>query len=385
MAGVLAPPAAAATNCSFNLLTRSVSVEVQGDPTPTDEGVSTIALDGNLITVNGSTCTFLVIPATVLNTDTIVVTGSSGHEQVRLFPGLASAGILVEVDLAEQPTTAPQYVRLEGTDGPDLMIVGAPGADQDGDGDVDVTIAETTSWLPLTGDGDDVVTGQGFDVAPGQCGAGTGGATERRMYILAGPGNDTLIGGLSADNLLGGPGDDYLDGCEGANTARYDNANPEADGVTGVTVNLVAGSTTGGDGNDTLVNIVHVLGSQFNDTLSGDGGNNTLEGLGGCDSIDGGDGTDRVSYNNAPGPVEVDLRFQSAMTPDCDLEEFGSIESALGSHFDDTIIGDDGPNSLQGLSGIDILIGLDGNDALHGGDGNDAVGGGAGDDIIWPG
>ncbi|MPZ21795.1 MAG: hypothetical protein GEV06_28515 [Luteitalea sp.] len=105
---------------------------------------------------------------------------------------------IAEVDLADNPSTASQFVILVGTDGPDEMTVGDLGADQDGDGDVNVTITETAAWQPVTGAGDDVVTGQG--------GAGTGGPTEQRMVIVGGPGDDTLIGGLSdSDHLWGGP------------------------------------------------------------------------------------------------------------------------------------------------------------------------------------
>lgn len=372
-AGALAPPAAAGTTCTFNPPT--MHVEVQGDPDPSPEGLATIQRSGIFITVNGQLCGL----ATVLTTDTIqVVTGSPpeppGHERVVLYPGLASFDILVEVDLAENPSTSPQSVRLVGTNGPDVMTVGDLGADQDGDGDVDVTITDTAIWLLETGAGNDTVTGQG--------GAGTGGPTQRRMVIVGGPGEDTLIGGsASSDHLWGGPGNDDLDGgVGGADTARYDFAPSR------VTVDLAAGTATGGDGVDTLIGIEYAIGSDFDDEFLGDDGNNSFEGRGGCDEINGGDGIDRVSYNNSPGPVEVDLSLESASAPGCDdPESFSNIEGAAGSHFDDTLIGDDGPNSLSGLGGIDVIVGLGGNDTLNGGVGNDALSGGPGDDRIWPG
>ncbi|MPZ19390.1 MAG: hypothetical protein GEV06_15960 [Luteitalea sp.] len=88
------------------------------------------------------------------------------------------------------------------------------------------------------------MTGQGFGVATDECSADTSGATQRRMYIAGGPGDDTLIGGLATDTLYGGLGNDTLNGCDGVDTARYDNADPEPDGVTGVIVDLVAGTAT---------------------------------------------------------------------------------------------------------------------------------------------
>ncbi len=58
-------------------------------------------------------------------------------------------------------------------------------------------------------------------------------------------------------------------------------------------VSLTSGSASGGDADgDTLVNIENLTGSNFNDTLEGDGGNNILNG---------GTGTDTVSYGHATG------------------------------------------------------------------------------------
>src|SRR5262249_16487501 len=49
------------------------------------------------------------------------------------------------------------------------------------------------------------------------------------------------------------------------------------------------------------------------------------------------------------------------------------IESATGSPKDDTLRGDDGPNTLQGLGGDDTLIPNQGNDTVNGGPGEDTV------------
>ena len=68
-------------------------------------------------------------------------------------------------------------------------------------------------------------------------------------YFFGGSGNDTLEGSSGRDTLAGGLGDDSLDG--GADTDSVDYYNASA----GVTVNLAAGSATGGDGTDVLVSI----------------------------------------------------------------------------------------------------------------------------------
>ena len=61
----------------------------------------------------------------------------------------------------------------------------------------------------------------------------------------------------------------------------------------GVNVNLsiATAQNTGGSGFDTLRNIENLEGTNFNDTLTGDGNANSLQGGNGTDSLDGGAGT----------------------------------------------------------------------------------------------
>ena len=88
----------------------------------------------------------------------------------------------------------------------------------------------------------------------------------------AGGDDDTLIGGEGNDTLIGGAGADSLDGGAGIDTADYSGSE------SGVTVDLSAGTGTGGDAEgDTLTSIENVTGSAHNDTLTGDAGANTLE------------------------------------------------------------------------------------------------------------
>jgi Ca2+-binding RTX toxin-like protein len=105
-------------------------------------------------------------------------------------------------------------------------------------------------------------------------------------------GNDTLSGGLGDDFLVGGEGDDSLDGGDGVDTAQYGGG----DGVVGVTVSLaIAGAqNTVGAGFDTLISIENLSGSDFNDTLTGDGGANFLFGGSGADTLIGGAGADNL-------------------------------------------------------------------------------------------
>jgi Ca2+-binding RTX toxin-like protein len=111
--------------------------------------------------------------------------------------------------------------------------------------------------------------------------------------------NDHLLGGDGNDVLTGGGGDDVLDGGPGRDRATY-SANASA----GVQVNLATGIATAGSlGTDTIVRfglanlstIERVDGSQYNDTLTGDGQGNELNGRQGNDTINGGAGDDIVT------------------------------------------------------------------------------------------
>jgi Ca2+-binding RTX toxin-like protein len=146
-------------------------------------------------------------------------------------------------------------------------------------------------------------------------------------------GNDKLHGGLGNDSLDGGldgsPLDDkfaadadLLDGGEGIDTATYSQVQH------GVSVNLLQGITLGQGNVDALVSIENVTGTNFNDSLIGDGGNNGLQGADGIDFLDGGAGNDNLN---------------------------GGI----------------GNDTLKGNIGDDILVGSSGADKLDGGGGAD--------------
>lgn len=165
--------------------------------------------------------------------------------------------------------------------------------------------------------------------------------------LYGGKGDDILNGGDGDDTLDGGPGADMLDGGPGSDTASYHHS------AAAVLVRLHdARAVRLGDAQgDTLTNIEHLVGSDYNDILAGDGEDNVLRGGGGHDDLYGGPaGGDDEMYGD-----DGDDRI-------------------FGGRGDDTLTGGEGNDLLKGGPGDDVLI-VDGDDM-------DVVNGGTGDDTF---
>ena len=161
------------------------------------------------------------------------------------------------------------------------------------------------------------IAGAGDDVVTGNSAANSLEGRNGNDVLHGLEGDDKLYGGAGADMLDGGPGDDY---------AYY------LDSTVGVLVRLHNASAVryGDAEGDTLTGIEHLVGSEFNDTLAGDGEDNILEGRNGDD----------VLYGGPAGG-------------------------------DDRMYGDNGDDRIFGGKGNDILTGGEGNDVLKGGPGED--------------
>jgi Ca2+-binding RTX toxin-like protein len=199
---------------------------------------------------------------------------------------------------------------------------------------------------------------------------------------LTGNGRDNVIeGGAGADVINGG--EDYPIG----DTASYAHS-PHA-----VTVDLATGTGSGGDAEgDQLSNIEHLLGSQWDDVLTGNAGLNVLEGGAGADQLDGGGApagsVDVASYARSAEGVTVNLADPSLNTGDAAGDSYSNIAGLLGSSHDDFLTGDDQDNSiLDGMFSYDPfypdgpLFGA-GDDWIDGGAGDDEIRTGAGNDTV---
>ena len=238
--------------------------------------------------------------------------------------------------------------------------------------------------------------------------------------IIGDDGADTLIGGLGDDTLMGGDGADYIEGGGGLNSLFGEGGDDifgagsgqdAFDGGSGTDIvdylNAAAGvvldMTTGGTGGDatgdSYTSIETILGSNFDDDITGDalantlngregddilnggGGKDLLIGGAGADVLNGGAGVDTASYASAGSGISLDLATGGTLG-DAAGDTFTSIEIVIGSDFDDVITGGSGNQTFNGGAGNDRLNGGDGVDRLFGEEGNDVIDGGAGNDIL---
>ncbi|MFN7538174.1 MAG: CARDB domain-containing protein, partial [bacterium] len=165
-------------------------------------------------------------------------------------------------------------------------------------------------------------------------------------------GGNTLASSADGDLLVGGLGEDW---------ATY------ALATSAVTVDLGAGSSSGGHGIDDLMGIEAVLGGAGADSLVGDAGSNTLHGGAGADTMVGGAGND-VFFVTDAGDLVMELVSGGADTI------IASTSMAMPDHVEAVLI-------ATGVSGITITGGA-GNDMLIGNGLANNFNGGAFYDVI---
>jgi Ca2+-binding RTX toxin-like protein len=152
----------------------------------------------------------------------------------------------------------------------------------------------------------------------------------------------------------------------------------------------------GGDGTDRLVGGPgpdRLIGGPNGDTLLGNSGNDVLVGEAGPDSLQGGAGVDTVSYAERSAGVTITLAVDAfderaddgnivdgpaAGARDAIDED---VENAIGGGGDDSILGNNVRNGLQGRGGADVVTGRSGDDVLEGGLGPDILNGNDGVDL----
>ncbi|WP_420860380.1 hypothetical protein [Algirhabdus cladophorae] len=234
---------------------------------------------------------------------------------------------------------------------------------------------------------------------------------------------DRLFGNSDENALNGGLGDDKLYGRGGKDVFSYTGGKDEWYGGDGldtanfsgfgaaVQADLTASgfnvlSNGGTDTSGTLSGLValktmeNLIGSIFDDALTGDDeaniisgffGDDTINAGGGKDTVDGGDGADVINGGDGDdrltgGTLETDGDDTLNGEDGDDILKGGAGNDTLdGGKDDDTLKGENGDDILIGGNGADRLEGGDGDDEARGGSGEDKLFGGSGNDMLFGG
>ncbi|HEX8103993.1 MAG TPA: hypothetical protein VF533_15350, partial [Solirubrobacteraceae bacterium] len=220
--------AQAAASCTFDAAGAKVAVDASGLGT----AARLSRTPGGAIQLDGAACG----AATVTTTDTIVVTGGSGLQQIvvdlsggAFAPGKTvetGTGAISEIELAVDGGTG-----LEFPLGDELRVVGGAAADTfrftgkdvllNADSDADVTTTDVEALAAEGGGGADHLLGDG--AAPASL----------PLRLDGGAADDVLAGGDADDVLEGGAGDDVETGNAGRDTFREGTAANGADSLDG--------------------------------------------------------------------------------------------------------------------------------------------------------
>ena len=254
--------------------------------------------------------------------------------------------------------------------------------------------------------------------------------------LSGGNGNDTMLGGGGPDDLQGWGGDDTLKGQDGNDTLHANSGADVLDGGANTDSLSYAGigqsvyvyqDGHANDGmlgeNDNVTSIENLTGSQYNDDLQGTQGDDVIDGNGGGDKIDaffgddtiyggdgpdniiggpgmpadcgnsgctkfdtdtvwGGVGSDTIDYSSRDENLTIALDGSQKSGGFMENDDLHQMENANGGSGNDTIYGNDAPNSITGGAGGDGMVGHQGNDYLSGGPGNDFLDGDAGNDYM---
>ncbi len=296
------------------------------------------------------------------NSGNDVIYGNSGND---IITNTSGADIIYGGQGNDTITGSNDGEAIYGNGGND-NIQGSGGNDTIYGGDTTTDPYDSSDTIN-SGDGNDIIYANGGnDIITNTSGSD---------IFYGGDGNDTITGSNDSEWFEGGSGADHMTGNGGTDTASY------ATAPGSVTVNLTSGGTAGDASGDTYSGIENVLGSGYNDPITGDSGNNILDGNNGNDTLDGGQGADTLqggtgddltSYGSVPYNIQANLNTGTAS----DGDVYYSIEGLQGSNYNDTLTGNSGNNTLLGGSG---------NDTVYGAGGSDTVSGDAGDDLLYGG
>ncbi|MGD1699969.1 calcium-binding protein [Dapis sp. BLCC M229] len=221
-------------------------------------------------------------------------------------------------------------------------------------------------------------------------------------------GDDVMYGFGGDDQFFGGSGKDRIYGGDGSDSANY------MDSTSGITINLQNGVANDGFGTtDTLNSIENIIGSDHDDSITGDGkpnilisakGNDTLTGNGGIDTFVLSHGTNTITDFNAADKIQIDIKeyqnhynftglnsthsaTNNTLTISLGSQDVAILENISSSQVADALqkiefITSDEDYRYSETNGPDILIGDNRSQTLAGHGNNDYIDGGASNDTL---
>ena len=311
--------------------------------------------------------------------------------------GARVAATYTDMDDEEQEVMLPDIMHLTGSANADILAGDFRNNEINGGGGDDKIYGgpDPSNLDPMArGDATNVDTlmgGGGNDMIWGGAGNDTLDGGAGNDMLQGGPGNDDMKGGAGSDTIYADADDTVIDGYGVANdpdttedesvedamdTDTLSYAMVDNDDDEGITVVLAAG---------TITNIENIIGSIYDDDLTGDAQDNVIEGGRGGDMLDGGVGDDTLSYANSNDWVRVTLADDGALTEPSrghargDMAE--NFENVTGSAYDDELTGNNVANVLMGGDGDDELTGGAEADTVEGGAGADEMDGDDGNEV----
>ncbi len=201
--------------------------------------------------------------------------------------------------------------------------------------------------------------------------------------VLSGlSGRDSLVGAGGDDLFYAGPDASTYDGGPGRDTVSFQALAPAATVALpnrGVDVDLGQGTATfvgSSDAIATLTGLENVVGSRFNDSISGGAQNNRL---------DGGDGYDILGYadfSNQTAPFlftsgQTNTNIFADGSGALNFEDLHNLSSGSGNDVLRLDAGDGFNRNLRTGDGDDVVYSGAGSDTVEGGAGNDFIKGGS--------
>lgn len=230
--------------------------------------------------------------------DSNVMDGAGGNDTVS-YENMTSA-VVVSLDLASDQQTAGSgsdtlisIENLVGTRFDDVLTGNAGNNRLDGGLGADTLRGGLGDDTYVVDSSNDVVielTDGGVDTVLLSVDQYTLGQNIENVQILT-TGRSSLTANALDNRIDATVGDNFIDGAAGTDTVSYANST----GGVVLDLALTAIQATGGSGNDTLLNVESLVGSQFADKLRGNAQANTLYGGGGNDWLEGRDGDDILS------------------------------------------------------------------------------------------